>query len=409
MKGLRPLSLVSAGLAAGACAFDADPGSGDALETGTVFQAQSAHLPCTSNDWGKGRKANGNPKFCSFIWYEDLPPDTPDWLCSSSAGGDPLVDCEAGKVERTAVVYPGDGSVANPRLVFYFHGSSEGDWVADAQGPGGDGPALHNAMRGAIVVYGEATSLTNHDGTPREFGEHDNPSDRCWSPRFPYQENTTFHSDVPYFDKLLDLIPHDPARVYAAGYSSGAHFALTLSELRRDVFRGVAAMGAATYVKEEKKLDTPAVVASGQQHPSLPILYIMGVHDSTIESTLFVDGPNSYVHHTVRQLTARNGASTPRQDDSSVIDDLRHAVDGAGEADFAEHVFPAAKPNGAPLRLIIHKGGHGWANQGSFLPTEVVGDFFRDLPPLTLEENPYFNHGWMTPVLVNHAILVGGL
>jgi hypothetical protein len=240
---------------------DDDDGESDAV--GQVVQAV---LPpaCTSS----------STSLCSITYEEPVNSRRPAWLCQN------LIDCPTGgpsTITRTAVVWPGDGSDPTPSVVWYFHGSAEGNGAetsaADAN------LNIHITWPQAIVIYGQATPLTDHSGAWRPSNDG-HGSQYCWSPRHPYVAASGVHSDVNYVQAVLDdvaeMFDYDDSEIFAAGHSSGAYFTLTLSEVMPETFRAFAAVGAYTWGKSGEEDAVPAVVASGQRLPSRPVLYLMG-------------------------------------------------------------------------------------------------------------------------------------
>jgi hypothetical protein len=148
----------------------------------------------------------------------------------------------------------------------------------------------------------------------------------------------------------------------------------------------------------------------GQKANPVPLLYMMGINDATITGSAWTSGTGSYVFETVRQVTARNGAETPRQGDSSRLDALINSVSPTADT-FATTTFAPVKPNGEEVKLIIFNAGHTWPNTnpggGGFSATgEAIAFFRRHWSTPNIEDVTFFEHGWMHPVLVNHPILV---
>ena len=281
-------------------------------------------------------------------------------------------------VPRVARVWPGNGTLANPPLIVFNGGAgstaagSAGSWLLK----------FEVEWPEAIVVYTEATKLTDHVGGWET--EVEDPH-ICWQPRFPHREEVTMHSDLDYIQDVLDVVDqlfnynHD--QVYVAGHSSGGFLTFSLMDFMPDTFRAFAILGSyADYGNVDD--DAASIVATGQQHPSRPVLYMMGESEDVFSWQPAVDGGNDKVYDTIRQLTARNGAQVPNQGDRSYLSNLVNAVRDAEPANaVASMVFNPVKPNSAEVVLTVYGGDHSWPPKDAFDPslraTEWIVDFFQ--------------------------------
>jgi hypothetical protein len=111
------------------------------------------------------------------------------------------------------------------------------------------------------------------------------------------------------------------------------------------------------------------------------------------------------VHDSIRQLTARNGAEVPGQDDTEYLVNLVNDVRDAAPDGVESFTFNPVKPNSAQVELIVYGGDHSFppsdADDTSSRAVEWIVDFFRrHLVEAPEEPNILFNHGWTVPVLM---------
>jgi len=151
---------------------------------------------------------------------------------------------------RTVHVFPAAGSDrrASP-LVLVFHG------LGDRAGNFSRAVAFHKDWPQATVVYPE--------GLPRP----DRGGMRGWQ-GFPGDDD---NGDLSLVDALLEILPQrysiDLDRVYAAGFSNGAHMTFNLLRERPCRFAAFAPVGALAEYVSEARTPRPVLYLFGREEP----------------------------------------------------------------------------------------------------------------------------------------------
>ena len=299
--------------------------------------------------------------------------------------------------DRRALIYtPADTSVPTP-VLFYFHGYSGTVEDSDSR------RHFQSYWPEAIIVYAEGRYPYNAD---QELAG--------WRIRFPYIHKVCGESeDLMYIDKIMNHLRHnyviDENRIFASGHSSGAFFTLSLMELKPDLFKGFAMLGAYSRYRvatgnldcsDTKWTSAKPLELRPSDHAKTPrsVLYMFGALDN-----FDYDGPDalrsystscnedSHFRNTVDELLIRNHGTVPecKRERSDYIKKT------------TQQVFSATSIDGAETRIWLYGGGHGWeafpedANQ-------VVVDFFRNLPPrweTNIKGNSMFS-AWQTALQV---------
>lgn len=309
-------------------------------------------------------------------------------------------------VPRIAHVIPDNGTLASPPVVFLAGG--QGSTAAGNQGLG-----IHTVWPQAVVVYLEAGKLTDHGGewklpADAEFGE------TCWSPRYPHTEPSAKHTDLWYLQTVIlssyFTFSFNPAQMFLAGHSSGGFFTLGMRALMPEIFRAYALVGAYGDYRSPGQDDLPAVVASGQQSPAKPVMYIMGDDEDVFPWSPAVAGADDRVHRTIRQLTAMNGAAVPAQEDRAYLTTLVNTMRArAPAARMVQTTFAPVKTNGAEVVFAVYGGDHSWpprdAEDPSLSASAWVVQFFqRHMAALPNAPSVLFEQGWTVPVLMAPVI-----
>ena len=323
-------------------------------------------------------------------------------------------------VSRVVVVWPGNGTLINPPAMIF----NDGYRGTAASASANDVLDFQSQWPEAIIMYTEGTRLICYD----EWNTDDVNDIPFFSPRFPFyitQFLPTPHTDLHYVDqlteKVFELFPYDRNRLYAAGHSSGGFFTFSLMEFRREMFRAFAVLGAHADYGAQRSGDIPAIVENGQVPSARPVLYMMGTCENVFPwvpaytvplcwttppplptPTPTPPTPQDIVAPTIRQLTARNGAEVPAQNDTAylqnLVDDVRSAVP---PNQVKTKRFPPTNSYGAEVLLKIYRGDHGWPpkrTDPSLKATEWVVDFFKS-HSAALISVPHSSWGWQVPVV----------
>jgi predicted esterase len=278
---------------------------------------------------------------------------------------------------RKAKIYPPpDTSVPAP-VLFYFHGYSGDVEDSDTR------RRFQTYFPEAVVVYAEGRYPYNSEQP--EAG---------WRIRFPYINTVCGENeDLIYVDLIMaHLRSHyvvDENRVYASGHSSGAFFTLALMELKPDLFKGFAMLGAySRYRVDASRVDcsddvhwtsaTPLELSpTAYAATPRPVLYMFGAYEN-----FDYDGPDalrsystscnedSRFRNTVDQLLIRNRGTIPGC--------IRERNDYIKIRD--RQVFAPWSANGAETQVWLYGGGHGWEDFPEDA-NQVVVDYFQSLPP----------------------------
>lgn len=275
--------------------------------------------------------------------------------------------------DRKAKVYiPSDLTVKSP-VLFYFHGYSGDVENSDLK------KHFQTYWPEAIIVYAEG-----------RYPYNSNLPEAGWRIRFPYINQVCGEDeDLLYIDEIMTQLRLnyliDENRIFASGHSSGAFFTLALMELKPDLFKGFALLGAysrynvdASMVDCANDLDwtsaTPLDLSpTAYADTPRPVLYIFGGFEN-----FDYDGPDgmrSYCTHcnetsrfrkTVDELLIRNMCTIPS------CDNLR----GDYIKTYTKQTFLPTSNLGAETQVWLYGGGHSWDD----FPTDasqVVIDFFK--------------------------------
>jgi poly(3-hydroxybutyrate) depolymerase len=264
---------------------------------------------------------------------------------------------------RRALVYAGAGTGRAPAVI-YFHGRTGTAEDSERHMP------FHRAWPEAYVVYAEGT---NFDHRPEPANG--------WQIRFPQvAQYCKLDKDLTYVEKLLEHLRStgrvDPERIFAAGHSSGAFFALSLMELLPERFRAFASVG--SYARYRARLE-PRICQDVYQGVGIglregadraatprPVLYVFGTTD-----TMFDGATPGYAADCARPskardsllaLLIRNGCELPKCEPARSF-----------MADRGRQAYAPRDAIGAAVEFQLYDGGHGW-------PPETTGwvvDFFR--------------------------------
>jgi len=326
------------------------------------------------------------------------------------------LDNEPFGVDRVVVVWPGNGTLPNPPAMIFNDGytstinSAATNSSLDFQAHWPE----------AIIIYTEGSRLVCYD----HWNLHAVDQVPFFSPRFPYyltQAEKTPYTDFRYIDilteKVLELFPYDENRLYAAGHSSGGFFTFSLMKYRRDMFRAFAVLGAYADFGDRYFSDNASIVANGQVPSPRPVLYMMGLCEnvfgwtspncdlSTLDSTTPLVTANNLVHHTLRQLTAKNGTDIPNQ--GNIIYLQNHILSVVADPTNVKTLtFPPFTPYGAEVQFKLYIGDHSWPPRDAspaLKASKWVVDFFKSHSEPLVRRTPV-NWGWQIPVLSTPTI-----
>ena len=239
------------------------------------------------------------------------------FAASASLAEPKLMTFPAGGVDRKAIVYAPASKTGRAPLIFAFHG--HGDSAENYVGVD-----LQSAWPEAVVVYFEG--LPVRDGLSGWQTEPGQDSDR----------------DLKLVDAALAALRKtykiDDERVYATGFSNGAHFTYLLWAERPAVFAAFAPVAG--------RIRPDAVPAQPK-----PLLHVGGKNDHQVD----------FADQTAAMETARK-------------------VDGvAANPTFCTSVMTAtrctlyASSNGTPVMTLVHPGGHAYPEGTS----EEIVKFFK--------------------------------
>jgi polyhydroxybutyrate depolymerase len=238
-------------------------------------------------------------------------------LLASAALADPKpMTFTVDGVARKAIVYSPSKQAGSVPLVFAFHG--HGDTASNFIGVD-----LQSAWPEAVVVYFQG--LPTRDGLSGWQTERGQDSDR----------------DLKLVDTALASLRKtfkiDPERVYATGFSNGAHFTYLLWAERPSVFAAYAPVAGRIRPAELPR------------EPK-PLLHIGGRNDHQVD----------FADQTEAMQAARK-------------------IDGVGDPMFCTTVMAATlctlyeSSNGTPVMTLIHPGGHAYPEGTS----EEIVKFFK--------------------------------
>jgi polyhydroxybutyrate depolymerase len=238
-------------------------------------------------------------------------------FAASAARAEPkLMTFPVSGVDRTAIVYAPVSKTGRAPLVFAFHG--HGDSAANYVGVD-----LQSAWPEAVIVYFEGLPTHGATGWQTEPGQE---GDR----------------DLKLVDTALATLRKtfkiDDERVYATGFSNGAHFTYLLWAERPAVFAAFAPV--AGYIR-------PVAIPTQPK----PLLHVGGKNDHQVD----------FADQTAAMETARK-------------------IDGvAANPTFCTSVMAAtrctlyASSTGTPVMTLVHPGGHEYP----YGTSEEIVKFFK--------------------------------
>ena len=163
--------------------------------------------------------------------------------------------------------------------------------------------------------------------------------------------------DVAYVRALLDDLPNitpiDPAQVYAAGMSNGAHMAYRLAAEMADRFAAIAA------VAGPMALDDPRPARP------IPVLHIHGTDDQFAPFHGGVGARSLYgvsfrsVPDTIRAWVRANGCP----EEPEVIEEPPRVDDGTR---IVRHVYRPGRGGSEVVLILVEGGGHTWPGRPPF-------------------------------------------
>lgn len=286
------------------------------------------------------------------------------------------------KNRRAKIYLPAANSKPAP-VVFYFHGAG-----GDADGSD-RGRRFQNLWQEAVIVYAEGLQYKKGD-----------PS-LGWRIRFPYRHTVCGEEDdLIYIDSVMNHLKRslkvDEARIFASGHSSGAFFTLSLMEIKADLFKGFALLGAYSRYKVNVKVpgfdcsddrwtSAQPEELSKDKHAAIPrpVYYLFGALEY-----FDCDGPNqlrsfssscnerSLFRNTVDELLIRNGCEVPKCEKNG------HPCERTAYFKMPDKtIYYPENGCGAPVHVELYFGGHGWSECPN--ASQKVIEFFKNLPPAT--------------------------
>ena len=279
--------------------------------------------------------------------------------------------------DRKVKIYPPTQSVSYAPVLFYFHGYSGTAEDSDSR------RQFQNLWPEAIIAYAEGRRPYNA-----------NSELAGWRIRFPYISQVCGErEDLDYIDEVISHLRSnyaiDDNQVFASGHSSGAFFTLALMELKPDLFKGFAMLGAySRFAVDASGVDCSDDVLwtratqldldpTAHAQTSRPVLYMFGVLEN-----FDYDGPNgrrsyssscndtSQFRNTVHELLIRNRSMIP--DCEKERDDYIKKI--------SRQVFTPSTANGAETHIWLYSGGHGWEDFPDDA-NQIAVDFLKSLPP----------------------------
>jgi len=213
-----------------------------------------------------------------------------------------------------------DGATEMPVLLFYHGHRGTGRPIL-----GNGGMATDFADNGYLLIAPNGASLT--PGGPQSYPARDLPG---------WRDDIAFTFDV--LDDVAARYPIDRARIYAAGFSAGGSMVWRLACNAGDRLAGMVSLAGALRVPN----DTDCAGLTG-----LPVLQIHGFADGQVpfEGRAIRDWHQGSIWDSLARATARNGCRT--QPDAIEL----------GETFWTRDWHEGC--TGAPVRLVIHQGGHG--------------------------------------------------
>lgn len=225
--------------------------------------------------------------------------------------------------------------------------------------PAGEGP--HPVIIWFHGHRGNGTPIHNGGGLKQDFfdngyvvvGPNGAISDQSVR-SYPAREGGP-RDDVQFtFDVLDDIaktVPIDLDRIYASGFSAGGSMAWLLACEAGDKLAGMVSVAGA--LRAPNPTDCAGLV-------DLPVMQIHGFADAQVpfEGRALGDWHQGSVWDSLERARTANGCRT-NPDEITVGDDVRtRSWD--------------ASCSGAPVRLLVHDGGHGWPAGW----TKYARDFF---------------------------------
>lgn len=288
---------------------------------------------------------------------------------------------EASGHQRHALVYPGTSRNGASPVVFFFtgHGGTAAAAAAITR--------FHVLWPEAIIVYGQGLNQGSHgilrdpsvrlaDFPPENHGPG-------WQIRFPYKARppVNYTADLDYVDTLYNLIQArekiDHDRVFAAGYSSGGFFTMSLLQHRPQIFARFAPMAAYSRMHailrpgRDPVLNSSAFYAEVPQsminsHISRPVLYAYGKLDFGFDR----DGGDTTVSWDPNDPFNSKAGRTLR--DMALLSRCNIA-NVPGTIPNVPRTYLSSDPAGAPILWLPFNDDHNYAKGLS----ETVVRFFK--------------------------------
>ena len=212
------------------------------------------------------------------------------------------------------------GTNAVPVLIFFHGHRGTGRPIL-----GNGGMATDFADQGYLLVA--PNGFAPEPGGPRSYPARD---------RDDWRDDIAFTFAV--LDDLESRYPIDRERIYAAGFSAGGSMVWRLACAAGDRLAGMVSVAGALRVPNDTTCDGLA---------GLPILQVHGFTDNQVpfEGRAIRDWHQGSVWDSLELAVARNGCRT--HPDTITLDDPFWTRDWHDSC------------SGAPVRLVIHPGGHG--------------------------------------------------
>lgn len=264
-----------------------------------------------------------------------MPAVLPGLAQAQTTCGGAEVPCEiAGGTYHMRLPEAWDGASALPVLIFYHGHRGTGRPIL-----GNGGLATDFAANGYLLVAPNGASFEG--GGPQSYPARDQPG---------WRDDVAFTLSV--LDDLAARLPIDRDRIYASGFSAGGSMTWLLACEAGQHLAGMVAVAGALRVPN-------ATECAGLD--GLPIMQVHGFADAQVpfEGRAIRDWHQGSLWDSLDRALSRNGCRT--QPDA---------------IEMAESFWTRAWDEtcaGAPVRLVIHPGGHGLP-QGW---TAIARDFFE--------------------------------